>query len=90
MQIQVVHATAHQPEEYDGFRQGFRAVRLIGDAGDIRRELAWRLASRWNAVVEIKEFGLHNEADRRKGWGTKLLQAGIDDMEAYLSAHGEG
>ena len=56
-------------------------VSLIDKEGEQRGELVWRVAS--GQTVEICEFGIHREGDRQQGWGTRLLNNGIADMEAF-------
>ena len=90
MRIEIIHAKAHMPEDYRDYLEGYRAVRLIDEAGTVRGELVWRLASRWNAVVEIKEFGLIRDSDKRQGWGTKLLDTAVRDMREYIDGLGLG
>jgi len=84
MKTDIVHAQDHMSDRYRDYLDGYRAIRLIDDEGVIRGELVWRLASRWRATVEIKEFGLFNPEDKRKGWGTKLLETAIKDMSDYI------
>ncbi len=84
MKIDIVHATEHMPDQYRDYLEGYRAIRLIDEAGEIRAELVWRLASRWNALFEIKELGVFSESDRRKGWATQLLDAALQDMRDFL------
>jgi ribosomal protein S18 acetylase RimI-like enzyme len=56
---------------------------MIDDSGRLRAELVWRLAT--GRTVEITEMGVFDESDRRKGWGSKLLEAGLADMRAFFS-----
>jgi len=84
MKIGVVHARDHMPNEYRDYLDGQRAIRIMDENGEIRGELVWRLASRWRCTFEIKEFGIFQDSDRRKGWGTTLLQEAIGDMEQYI------
>ena len=84
MRVDIVLARDHRPEHYHDFLNGYRAIRLVDDEGAICGELVWRLASRWRATVEIKEFGISRPEDRRKGWGSRLLEAAIEDMSDYI------
>ena len=81
LRIEIVHATEHMPDHYRRYIDGWRAVRLIDPEGDIKGELVWRYASGNN--VEITEFGIAKETDRRHGLGTRLLEAGLQDMNAF-------
>ncbi len=82
MKIDIVYATEHMSEHYRDFYDGYRALRLVDDTGELRGELVWRVASGHN--VEITEFGIFQGEDHRKGDGTQLLDAAIEDMRAYL------
>jgi ribosomal protein S18 acetylase RimI-like enzyme len=62
---------------------GYKAVRLVDADGRTRGELVWRLAT--GQTVEITEFGIYDEADRRKGWGTRLLEAGIASIRGFFA-----
>ena len=70
-------------DDYADKIQGQRVVSLIDKDGEQRGELVWRVAS--GHTVEICEFGIHREGDRRQGWGTRLLNDGIADMEAFYA-----
>lgn len=83
MQFETVDAREHKPDEYADVFEGYKAVRMIDDAGRVRGELVWRLAS--GQTVEITEFGIYDEADRRRGWGSQLLEAGIASMRQFFS-----
>src|SRR5439155_17927793 len=82
LRFDIVSAQQHRPDYYADVFAGYRAVRLVDDGGQTRGELVWRLAS--GQSVEITEFGIYDEADRRRGWGTKLLNAGIADIGAFF------
>jgi len=84
MKIDIVHVRDHIPDEYRDYLDGQRAIRIIDENSEIRGELVWKLASRWKCTFEIKEFGIFQDSDRRRGWGTILLQAAIDDMKRYI------
>ena len=81
LQIDVVHAREHMPDHYRRYLDGWRAVRLVNSQGDIRGELVWHYASGSN--VEITEFGVLNESERRLGLGSRLLEAGLQDMNDF-------
>ena len=78
MYIDIVQAQNHRPAHYSDYLQGYRAVRLLKGNGTILGELVWRVASGHN--IEITEFGIFEEENRRKGWGTRLLEAAFEDM----------
>jgi ribosomal protein S18 acetylase RimI-like enzyme len=83
MRFEDVDARQHRPDDYADVFAGYRAVRLVGDDGRTRGELVWRLAT--GQAVEITEFGVYDEADRRLGWGTRLLDAGLESMRAFFA-----
>ena len=56
---------------------------MVDDSGRLRGELVWRLAT--GQTVEITEMGVFDESDRRQGWGSRLLEAGLADMRAFFS-----
>lgn len=82
MRLDTVPAHAHRPEEYRDVFEGHRAIRLIDGSGRQRGELVWRLAT--GQTVEITEIGVFDASDRRQGWGTRLLEAGLADMQAFF------
>lgn len=82
MYIDIVHAQNHIPDHYSDYLQGYRAVRLLKEDGTILGELVWRVASGHN--IEITEFGIFEEGNRRQGWGTQLLEAAFEDMRQYF------
>ena len=82
MYIDIVQAQNHIPDHYSDYLQGYRAVRLLKGNGTILGELVWRVASGHN--IEITEFGIFEEENRRKGWGTRLLEAAFEDMRQYF------
>ena len=81
LEVDVVHATEHMPDHYRRYIDGWRAVRLIDAEGEIRGELVWRYAT--GNSVEITEFGIFNEDERRHGLGTRLLEAALRDMQGF-------
>ncbi|MEM6334462.1 MAG: GNAT family N-acetyltransferase [Planctomycetota bacterium] len=83
MRFDVVDARLHRPDDYADVFQGYRAVRLIDEHDRVRGELVWRLGT--GQCVEITEFGIYDEADRRQGWGTQLLNAGIESIRAFFA-----
>ena len=83
MRIDIVSAREHRPDYYADVFAGYQAVRLVDDGGRTRGELVWRLAS--GQSVEITEFGIYDETDRRRGWGTRLLEAGIASMREFFA-----
>jgi ribosomal protein S18 acetylase RimI-like enzyme len=58
----------------------------MNDDHEIEAELVWRLGSGNN--IEITEFGVFSESNRRKGIGTLLLRAAISDMLDFSEAEG--
>ena len=82
MYIDIVQAQNHIPDHYSDYLQGYRAVRLLEGNGTILGELVWRVVSGHN--IEITEFGIFEEENRRKGWGTRLLEAAFEDMRQYF------
>ena len=44
--------------------------------------VCWNMVSGHN--IEITEFGVFEEENRRKGWGTQLLEAAFEDMRQYF------
>ena len=82
MYIDIVQAQNHMPDHYSDYLQGYRAVRLLEEDGTILGELVWRVVSGHN--IEITEFGVFEEENRRKGWGTRLLEAAFEDMRQYF------
>ena len=83
MEFEIIDAKQHRPTFYADILAGFRAVRLVDSDGRTRGECIWRLAT--GQCVEITEFGIYDEADRRKGWGTKLLEAGIASIRSFFA-----
>jgi ribosomal protein S18 acetylase RimI-like enzyme len=83
MRTVVVAASTHRREEYAVDFEGHRAVQLIDEAGRMRGEMIWRLAT--GRTVEVTEFGIFDPADRRRGYGTRLLKAGLDDIRQFFS-----
>jgi ribosomal protein S18 acetylase RimI-like enzyme len=69
------------PNDYRRYIDGWRAMRLIDPEGNVRGELVWRYASGNN--VEITEFGIFDQRDRRRGLGSRLLEAGLQDMTDF-------
>ena len=82
MYIDTVQAQNHMPDHYSDYLQGYRAIRLLEEDGTILGELVWRVASGHN--IEITEFGIFEAENRRKGWGTQLLEAAFEDMRQYF------
>ncbi len=76
MYIDIVPAQNHIPDHYSDYLQGYRAVRLLAEDSTILGELVWRVASGHN--IEITEFGIFEEENKRKGWGTQAVSLGTD------------
>ena len=73
-----------QDESLRDKRVGQRYVRLVDPDGVERGSLMWRIASGY--TVEICEFAINSETDRRQGWGTRLMAVGIADMRDYYQS----
>lgn len=82
VKVEVVDARGHRLEEYENYFRGYKALQLMDDAGRMRGELVWRLAT--GHTVEITEFGIYDPQDRRQGWGTLLLGAGLKTMMKFF------
>ncbi len=85
--INVIHACDHQPDHYRDYIDGQRALQLMDSQGRERGELVWRLAT--GHTVEITELGIYDPQDRRQGWGSKLLEAAMEDMRSFLGQREE-
>ena len=83
MYIDIVPGQSHMPDHYSDYLQGYRDLRLLKENGTILAELVWRVASGHN--IEITEFGIFEEENRRQGWGTQLLEAAFEDMRQYFA-----
>lgn len=83
MYIDIVPAQNHIPDHYSDYLKGYRAVRLLAEDGTILGELVWRVVSGHN--IEIIELGIFEKENRRKGWGTQLLEAAFEDMRQYFA-----
>lgn len=83
MKIEIVDAREHHPDCYREVFEGYKALQLIDDNDQERGELVWRVATGY--TVEITEFGIYDPADRRQGWGTQLLEAGIVSIREFFS-----
>ena len=79
MRFEVVDAREHRAEYYADTFAGYKAVRLLDDAGAVRGEFAH------GQSVEVTEFGVYRPEDRRRGWGTQLLDAGIASIRAFFA-----
>lgn len=85
MKTECIHATEHMPEVYRKHFDGYRAVRLFGDDGRMTAELVWRLAS--GDTVEILDFGVFDDDDRRRGLGTKLFKEALTDIRDFFEQY---
>jgi len=86
MRTTIVSADRHRLEEYADVFRGYKAVQLLDDTGTMRGELVWRLAT--GDAVEITEMGIFDQADRRQGWASMLLEAGIESMREFFTETG--
>ncbi len=84
MRLVTVRADTHRLEEYSDVFDGYKAVQLIDDSGQIRGEFVWRLAT--GHTVEITELGIFDQSLRRKGWGSRLLEAGLESIRGFFAA----
>jgi len=78
----IVPATTHRLDEYSDTFEGYKAVQLIDDSGEMRGELVWRLAT--GQTVEITEMAIFDESHRRRGWGSKLLEVGLGSIREFF------
>jgi ribosomal protein S18 acetylase RimI-like enzyme len=78
-----VPAGTHRPKEYSDVFDGYKAVQLVDESGQMRGELVWRLAT--GNTIEITELGVFDESLRRKGWGSKLLEAGLASIRSFFA-----
>ncbi|MEO0515589.1 MAG: GNAT family N-acetyltransferase [Planctomycetota bacterium] len=83
MHFDAIDARDHRPDRYADTFAGYRAVRMLNDEGDPIGEFVWRLGT--GEAVEVTEFGIYREADRRQGRGTQLLDAGIRDIRKFYA-----
>ena len=83
MRFVTVEARTHRPDEYSDVFDGYKAVQLVDGSGRIQGELVWRLAT--GNTVEITELGVFDESLRRKGWGTRLLDAGLESIRSFFA-----
>ncbi|NKB69792.1 MAG: GNAT family N-acetyltransferase [Candidatus Latescibacteria bacterium] len=86
----IVHITVKHSRDHHG-REGFRpyvegqhAVVLEDGDGAFQGELVWRLANIGQGIAEITGMGIADVENRRKGWGSRLLQIAIKDMLAFM------
>jgi ribosomal protein S18 acetylase RimI-like enzyme len=79
----IVRAEEHRLDEYADVFDGYKAVQLLDDSGRLQGELVWRLAT--GNTVEITELGVLDESLRRKGWGSRLLEAGLESMRDFFA-----
>jgi GNAT superfamily N-acetyltransferase len=84
--IRELPAREHQPEQYANWYEGYRALQVVDNGGSLRGELVWRLAT--GETVEITEFGVIRPEDRRRGLGTRLLEAGLASIRRFSAARG--
>ena len=83
MRFVTVRADTHRPKEYADVFDGYRAVQLVDDSDQMQGELVWRLAT--GNTVEITEVGIFDESLRRKGWGSRLLEAGLESIRSFFA-----
>jgi ribosomal protein S18 acetylase RimI-like enzyme len=85
MQVQVKHSRDHQGRrEFHPYVDGQHAVVLEDESGCYRGELVWRLANIGQGIAEITGFGIADEANRRKGWGSLLLKTALRDIVSFM------
>ena len=83
VRIEIVPASEHLPGEYAEYFEGHRAVRIF-DGNSMLGECVWRYGT--GANVEITEFGVFDEGERRLGYGSRLMQAALDDAQAFFES----
>lgn len=83
MRFAIVSANTHRPDEYSDTFEGYKAVQLFDDSGEMRGELVWRLAT--GQTVEITELAILDESHRRRGWGSKLLEVGLRSIREFFA-----
>jgi RimJ/RimL family protein N-acetyltransferase len=83
LRFAIVPANSHRLDEYHDTLEGYKAVQLIDDFGEMVGELVWRLATGQN--VEITEMGIFNESNRRQGWGSEILKAGLESIREFFA-----
>lgn len=89
MQIKVKHSRDHHGrEDFRPYVDGQHAIILEDDSGQYQGELVWRLANIGQGIAEISGFGIAEEENRRKGWGSRLLEAALEDMVVFMREHG--
>ena len=85
MQVQVKHSRDHHGRrEFRPYVDGQHAIVLEDESGCYRGELVWRLANIGQGIAEITGLGLADEADRRQGWGSLLLETALRDIVAFM------
>ena len=81
MRVRVVDSRNHHGRrEFRPYVDGQRAVLLEGDDGGHQGELVWRLANIGQGIAEITGFGIDDAAERRRGWGSRMLGNATEDM----------
>ncbi|MEM9752109.1 MAG: GNAT family N-acetyltransferase [Planctomycetota bacterium] len=56
---------------------------MLNDKRETVGEFVWRLGT--GEAVEVTEFGIYRESDRRKGLGTQLFNAGVEDIRQFFA-----
>ena len=88
MRIRTVHSCDHRGRtEFRPYVDGQHAILLESDDGSFRGELVWRLANIGQGIAEISGFGIEGSL-RRMGWGSRLLDSALQDIRAFMLAHG--
>ena len=86
MRISVKHCRDHRGRKaFRPYVNGQHAILLEDDSGDFRGELVWRLAHIGQGIAEITGFGIEEEENRRKGYGSLLLQRAIEDITNFMT-----
>ena len=89
MRISVKHSRDHRGRKaFRPYVNGQHAILLADDNGDFRGELVWRLANVGQGIAEITGFGIEEEENRRKGYGSLLLQRAIEDITNFMKTEG--
>jgi ribosomal protein S18 acetylase RimI-like enzyme len=89
MHIRTVDARDHQARpDFRPYVDGQHAILLEDHDGSYQGELVWRLANIGQGIAEITGFGIQNAALRRRGWGTQMLQAALEDIRSFMAERG--
>ena len=89
LNIREKHASEHTARpEFTPYVEGQRALILEDECGAYQGELVWRLAHTRHGIAEITGFGIAEEENRRKGYGSQMLEAAVQDVRAFMQQRG--